>query len=116
MAVSTIPQLYGTNANGAIKNPDGVMIVRMYKTYTGAISSAYGNAYYSSQLNLGNFPEAFIEQPYIFLQVYDQETGVWTSGAKNTTATSAGTTYLFAPRSFNSLSVGVQVIAIGRWK
>ena len=56
------------------------------------------------------------ENPYIFLQVYDQETGVWTSGAKNTTATSAGTTYIFSGKSFSTLSVGVQVIAIGKWK
>lgn len=116
MALSTIQQYGATNSNGVIKFPDGLMIVRMYKTYNGAISSSYGNVYYSSVLNLGNFPEAFSENPYIFLQVYDQETGVWTSGAKNTTATSAGTTYIFSGKSFSTLSVGVQVIAIGKWK
>ena len=47
MALSTIQQYGATNSNGVIKFPDGLMIVRMYKTYNGAISSSYGNVYYS---------------------------------------------------------------------
>ena len=91
----------GSNANGRyIKYADGTMICTKTVTHTGAMSTAWGNLYESSSVNLGSFAQEFVEIPNI-----------------SVTTTSAGITNFLRPNSdADSKTRNVSVIAVGRWQ
>ena len=104
----------GSNANGRyIKYADGTMICWKQVSYNGAVNDASGALYASSNIDLGNFPIAFIEEPNI--QVSASALGLM-SGARNASASSAGITNLYRTTSVASMFFVVKVFAIGRWK
>lgn len=105
----------GTRYTKAIKFADGTMICTIQQTYSGAISTSWGGMYYSSSIDLGNWPVAFTGVPYVTIGLR-ANTDCLPGAIKNTSATSAGSTYIYRPATTNSATCQVIVTAIGKWQ
>lgn len=106
----------GSNETGEwIKYADGRLITTHKVTRTLSRTSPRGNMYETDQqADLGQYPVAFKETPYIFLTLYGQNAIL--EAVNNPTETNAGLVYLLAPTSNSSANYTIQVLAIGRWK
>lgn len=111
----------GENSNGRyIKFADGTMIINKTVLGTANITNAWGSLYISNDINLGNFPVAFIEIPTIVVSPQTQTgtqymlAGQGTSGYG--TETNAGNVALVRPNSRTGVAYRLEVIAKGKWK
>ena len=105
---------YGNNTNGYyLKFASGALICWKSVAYTGSVNTQAGALYESSNVELGNFPVAFIEEPVISVDIVGLG---FTEGARNATATSAGITNILRTSSIANYSANVKVLAIGKWK
>lgn len=105
----------GSNENGSwTKWEDGTMICYVNKSFLVDINTAWGNVYESAGIQLGSFPQPFIEKPKVTASCVSG-TSVWVE-ALNATKTSLGTSWLMRPVSSKNVSTEISFIAIGRWK
>ena len=111
----------GSNTNGSwTKWADGTMIINKTVLGTANITNAWGSLYISADINLGNFPVAFIERPTVVVSPQTQTgtqymlAGQGTSGYG--TETNAGNVALVRPNSRTSVAYRLEVIAKGKWK
>lgn len=104
----------GSDINGTyVKYFDGTMICSNTVTYQNvAITNTWGSFYESSQLSLGNYPVAFIQEPDLSLTSHYPN---FVQKYGDASATSPGTFYASKPKS-GTETVKVSYIAIGRWK
>ena len=111
----------GSNANGSwTKWADGTMIINKTVSGTADITNAWGSLYISADINLGNFPVAFIEMPTIVVSPQTQ-TGtqymlIGQGGNGYGTETNAGNVALVRPNSRTGVAYRLEVIAKGKWK
>lgn len=111
----------GSNANGSwTKWADGTMIINKTVLGTANITNAWGSLYISAEINLGNFPVAFIEMPTIVVSPQNQ-TGTQymlagQGGSGYGTETNAGNVALVRPNSRTNVAYRLEVIAKGKWK
>lgn len=111
----------GSNTNGSwTKWADGTMIINKTVLGTANITNAWGSLYISSEINLGNFPVAFIEMPTIVVSPQNQ-TGTQymlagQGGSGYGTETNAGNVALVRPNSRTGVAYRLEVIAKGKWK
>lgn len=111
----------GSNTNGSwTKWADGTMIVNKTVLGTANITNAWGNLYVSSEINLGDFPVAFIEMPTIVVSPQTQ-TGTQymlagQGGSGYGTETNAGNVALVRPNSRTGVAYRLEVMAKGKWK
>ena len=113
----------GSNANGSwTKWADGTMIINKTVLGTANITNAWGSLYISSEINLGDFPVAFIEMPTIVVSPQTQTgtqymlVGNGGSGSGYGTETNAGNVALVRPNSRTDVAYRLEVIAKGKWK
>ena len=111
----------GSNTNGSwTKWADGTMIINKTVSGTANITNAWGSLYVSAEINLGNFPVAFIEMPTIVVSPQTQTgtqymlTGQGGSGYGS--ETNAGYVSLVRPNSRTNVAYRLEVIAKGKWK
>ena len=107
----------GSNENGEwTKWADGTMICTLTKTFTGVdITTVWGSLYESSSaLNLGNLPQTFIEPAKIF--IFPNRTFFIERSNAGNQATQWGSFYPVRPVSESDFNLGVDCIAIGKWK
>ena len=111
----------GSNTNGSwTKWADGTMIINKTVLGTTNITNAWGSLYVSAEINLGNFPVAFIEMPTIVVSPQTQTgtqymlTGQGGSGYGS--ETNAGYVSLVRPNSRTNVAYRLEVIAKGKWK
>lgn len=105
----------GSNSNGSwIKFADGTMICT--KTISGSVDVTirWGVLYESIAINLGDFPEEFIEIPKIYIT--SRDIGAIIEGCFYPTTQSYGKTYIALPSTYNSRNYTLDIMAIGRWK
>ena len=111
----------GSNANGSwTKWADGTMIINKTVLGTANITNAWGSLYVSAEINLGNFPVAFIEMPTIVVSPQTQ-TGTQymlagQGGSGYGSETNAGFVSLVRPNSRTGVAYRLEVIAKGKWK
>ena len=111
----------GSNTNGSwTKWADGTMIINKTVLGTANITNAWGSLFISNEINLGNFPVAFIEMPTIVVSPQTQ-TGTQymlagQGGSGYGTETNAGNVALVRPNSRTSVAYRLEVIAKGKWK
>ena len=111
----------GSNANGSwTKWADGTMIINKIILGTANITNAWGSLYISADINLGDFPVAFIERPTIIVSPQTQTGTQYMlaghGGKGNGTETNAGHVALVRPNSRTGLAYQLEVIAKGKWK
>lgn len=106
----------GGNYSKAVKFADGTMIAALYVTVSVPVGTHWGQVYYSTQINLGSWPVAFVGgAPYVVANI--QNSGdCWVGNVANVSVTSAGTTYIYRPVNTASASYHLTVIGVGRWK
>ena len=111
----------GSNTNGSwTKWADGTMIINKTVLGTANITKAWGSLYISNDINLGDFPVAFIEKPTVVVSPQTQTgtqymlTGQGTSGYG--TETNAGNVALVRPNSRTGVDYRLEVMAKGKWK
>lgn len=105
----------GSNDNGSwIKYDDGTMIC--WKKLNGNINIniAWGSLYYN-EVELGNSPLSFIENPTISYNLTGENCFVCGT-SKITSMTDLGRVTLVRPTQLNNMPYTINVIAIGRWK
>ena len=111
----------GSNTNGSwTKWADGTMIINKTVLGTANITNAWGSLYVSAEINLGDFPVAFIEMPTIVVSPQTQ-TGTQymlagQGGSGYGTETNAGNVALVRPNSRTGVAYRLEVIAKGKWK
>ena len=111
----------GSNTNGSwTKWADGTMIINKTVLGTANITNAWGSLYVSAEINLGNFPVAFIEMPTIVVSPQTQ-TGTQymlagQGGSGYGSETNAGNVALVRPNSRTNVAYRLEVIAKGKWK
>ena len=111
----------GSNTNGSwTKWADGTMIINKTVLGTANITNAWGGLYISAEINLGNFPVAFIEMPTIVVSPQNQ-TGTQymlagQGGSGYGTETNAGNIALVRPNSRTGVAYRLEVMAKGKWK
>lgn len=106
----------GTNSNGRwTKWMDGTMICYKHINFGNVdIATAWGSFYETaSDYNCGNYPQAFVETPCISIMPINT---FFVEKSKNTTSTSWGSFWACRPAKYESFSLVVDCIAIGRWK
>lgn len=105
----------GSNSNGSyIKFSDGTMICRKYINFGEIeISNAWGSMYETSELSIGNYAQPFIEIPQI--SVMPLNTFFVEKRGNNISETSWGSFWAVRPVSM-TMYIGVDCIAIGKWK
>ena len=104
----------GSNSNGSyIKFSDGTMICRKYINFGEMeVSNTWGSMYETSELSIGNYAQPFIEIPQISVMPLNT---FFVEKRGNTTATSWGSFWATRPVS-TTIYIGVDCIAIGKWK
>lgn len=104
----------GSNENGSyIKFSDGTMICRKYINFGEMeVSNTWGSMYETSELSIGNYAQPFIETPQISVMPLNT---FFVEKRGNTTATSWGSFWAVRPVS-TTMYIGVDCIAIGKWK
>ena len=111
----------GSNTNGSwTKWADGTMIINKTVLGTANITNAWGSLYVSNEINLGNFPVAFIEMPTIVVSPQTQ-TGTQymlagQGGSGYGSETNAGYVSLVRPNSRTNVAYRLEVIAKGKRK
>lgn len=106
----------GSNSNGRwTKWMDGTMICYKHINFGNVdIATAWGSFYETaSDYNCGNYPQAFVETPCISIMPINT---FFVEKSKNTTSTSWGSFWACRPAKYESFSLVVDCIAIGRWK
>ncbi len=106
----------GSNSNGRwTKWMDGTMICYKHIDFGSVvITTAWGSFYEtSSDYSCGNYPQAFVETPCISIMPINT---CFVEKRGNTTATSWGSFWACGPAQYESFSLVVDCIAIGRWK
>lgn len=105
----------GSNANGEyIKFSNGKMICYKHMDYgEKAITKQWGSFYESDKLTIGNYPQAFIEIPRIFIM--DLNFSFIEKEHNSITETSWGNFYSTRPVS-STQRVVIDCFAIGKWK
>ena len=106
----------GTNSNGRwTKWMDGTMICYKHIDFGSVvITTAWGSFYETaSDYSCGNYPQAFVETPCISIMPINT---CFVEKRANTTATSWGSFWACRPAQYESFSLVVDCIAIGRWK
>lgn len=97
-----------------VKFSDGTMIEAGRKTTSGDINTASGSIYLSNVVSFGNFPEAFIETPILMTSTNNAATESMLDYAETTT-TGFSCRFVSATSKTN-VTLGVDFIAIGKWK
>ena len=106
----------GSNSNGRwTKWMDGTMICYKHIDFGSVvITTAWGSFYETaSDYSCGNYPQAFVETPCISIMPINT---CFVEKRGNTTATSWGSFWACRPAQYESFSLVVDCIAIGRWK
>lgn len=106
----------GSNSNGRwTKWMDGTMICYKHINFGDVvITTAWGSFYETaSDYSCGNYPQAFVETPCISIMPINT---CFVEKRGNTTATSWGSFWACRPAQYESFSLVVDCIAIGRWK
>ena len=106
----------GSNSNGTwVKWMDGTMICYKHINFGDVvITTAWGSFYETaSDYSCGNYPQAFVETPCISIMPINT---CFDENRANTTATSWGSFWACRPAQYDSFSLVVDCIAIGRWK
>ena len=106
----------GSNSNGTwVKWMDGTMICYKHINFGDVvITTAWGSFYETaSDYSCGNYPQAFVETPCISIMPINT---CFVEKRANTTATSWGSFWACRPAQYDSFSLVVDCIAIGRWK
>ena len=106
----------GSNSDGNwIRYVDGTMICYAnIPAFLINITSSIGSMYVSENTPLGNYPMPFISTPILF---FTSRTGlVWIGNSNVPTTTSYGNIRVFSPTSAPSTNVGINALAIGKWK
>ena len=106
----------GSNSNGRwTKWMDGTMICYKNINFGNVvINTAWGSFYETaSDYSCGNYPQAFVETPCISIMPLNT---CFVEKGGNTTATSWGSFWACRPAPYESFSLVVACIAIGRWK
>lgn len=110
----------GSNENGNwIKYNDGTMITHQSVTGTVDITNEWYNLYQSSNINLPDFPVAFIDIPTVnIFSTPTTSTQYWMIGAESGQATIAnpGKIRHMRPISGTAVPYKINITAIGRWK
>ncbi len=109
----------GSNDNGSwIKYSDGTMICSMSKNVYVNFSSSqkWGVMWESDNIDLGNFPQTFIEKPYVTISNFS-ESGGFIEILRDTTTSFVGNTKIARPSDTNgTIEYTLSIIAIGKWK
>lgn len=102
------------NDNGtAIKFEDGTMICYGKRTFTVTNNNHLGQLYYGGSLNLGKYPETFIEEPVTNLTIKgNMAVAEYAYGG----VSSIGSIYVFNATSRTNQTEIVNFIAFGKWK
>lgn len=106
----------GSNSNGRwTKWMDGTMICYKHIDFGSVvITTAWGSFYETaSDYSCGDYPQAFVETPCISIMPINT---CFVEKRGNTTATSWGSFWACRPAQYESFSLVVDCIAIGRWK
>ncbi len=105
----------GSNTNGSyIKWSDGTMICYKRMDYgEKSITKEWGSFYESDRLTIGNYPQAFIEIPRIFIM--DLNYSFIEKESNSITKTAWGDFYSTRPVS-STQRVIIDCFAIGKWK
>lgn len=105
----------GSNANGSyIKWSDGTMICYKHIDYgEKVITKEWGSFYESDKITIGNYPQAFIEIPRIFIM--DLNYSFIEKESSSITKTSWGDFFSTRPVS-STQKVIIDCFAIGKWK
>lgn len=106
------------NINGtAIKYPDGTMICTKKVDLGGiAVTTAVGSLYSSSDLELGDFAESFIELPTCNITIRSNDSLGFLGFAKNMSASSVGQIRIYRPTPLDTNTYTAHIQATGRWK
>lgn len=110
-----------SNANGTwTKFIDGTMIINKTIRGTIDITGAWGSLFISGNVNLGDYPVAFIERPTVIVSPQTQ-TGtqymlVGQGGSGDANKTNAGNVSLVRPNSRTGVEYVLDIIAKGKWK
>lgn len=106
----------GTNSDGSwIKYKDGTMICYITKEYNNInVINEWGSVYESDRIQLGNFPQQFINTPTVTANCVGGSTVFLES--LSPTNTSIGETWFMRPVSQSNISPKISFIAIGKWK
>lgn len=104
------------------KFSDGTLIcVKTVNVYV-ALNIAWGGIYESPQINLGDWPHAFVSNPYVSVTVYApasttaKKLHAFHEGILELSPTSVGKTYLCRGVSTAANNYWIDIIGIGRWK
>ena len=100
-----------------VKYDDGTMICYKTTTQMPIINTQAGGMYRSSNITLGDFPQAFSALPRVKPVAYHNTSYfIFITEASNYTGLNAGQAAVFSPTSITSILMDIGYIAIGRWK
>ncbi|MBQ3558251.1 MAG: hypothetical protein IJA07_01900 [Agathobacter sp.] len=97
------------------KFTDGTLICCKRIGVNGVFSNAWGTLYETPEISLGDWAYDFAAQPFVSVQVSGNTNYCITSGAKWSSATSAGNVCLIRAVGNQTLWCEIEVIGIGRW-
>ena len=112
----------GENENGSwIKWADGTMICTCTRYFENiACSTQWGTLYESGSIDLGSFPQTFINIPVISVishnVVGSTSKACFVEWVSNTTTDTIGTTIVARPLTGTINVLSLSIIAIGKWK
>ena len=106
----------GSNSNGSwIKFADGTMICRKSQTFSNvSVSTAWGQIYESDLIDLGSLPQTFYGSD-VTITASVINGNAWLEAVPFNGGATLGTTRIVRPTTA-TITVSIQIIAIGRWK
>lgn len=114
-AIST-RDTHGSNGNGDWwKFASGLMICTKRVTFNTTCTDEWYSLYSTPNLSLGAMPATFASTPTITATVVGGNAAL-IENVKDSSKSSFGSTYFCRPDTVGSLTIVVDVIAIGRWK
>lgn len=115
-AINEIVVESGSNEIGEyIKYANGRLITMHKVTRKLARTSSWGSMFESTtQADLGNYPIAFKDIPFVYVTLHDVNSTL--EAVQFSTTSNAGKVFVLAPTSNASENYVFQVLAIGRWK
>lgn len=115
-AINEIVVESGTNEIGEyIKYANGRLITMHKVTRKLARTSSWGSMFESTtQADLGNYPIAFKDIPFVYVTLHDVNSML--EAVQFTSANNAGKVFVLGPTSNASEDYVFQVLAIGKWR
>lgn len=117
-ATAGIADSGGSDSTGYwVKFDDGTMICYKTSSQMPIINTQAGGMYRSSDISLGDFPQAFSKIPKVkSISYHNTSYYIFLTEARSYTGLNAGKAAVFSPTSITSILMDIGYIAIGRWK